>query len=143
LRAYVQGFAARNPAVTDEDKEKMSLPLRDTTPTHHPAPDIRPETEAEPSGRGTHTVTAINPHTRTKEKPPMTAGIAFACRVRRADEPKSHAEDMPSEFQAGAVKTYQWAEADYGKVADYAAAYENSTGKRGAWSNVISLLISG
>jgi hypothetical protein len=50
---------------------------------------------------------------------------------------------MPSEFQAGAVKVYQWAEDDYGKTADYAAAYENSAGKRGAWSNVTSLLISG
>jgi hypothetical protein len=59
------------------------------------------------------------------------------------EDPKPHAEDMPSEFQAGAVKTYQWAEADYGKVADYATAYENSTGKWGPWSNVTSLLISG
>jgi hypothetical protein len=143
LRAYVQGFVARNPGVTDEDKEKMALPLRDTMPTQHPVPDVRPETEAEPSGRGKHTVTAINPHTRTKEKPPLVAGAAFACRVRAPEEPKLHAEDMPSEFQAGAVKVYQWAEADYGKMADYATAYENSTGKRGPWSNVTSLLISG
>ncbi|MDR0562663.1 MAG: hypothetical protein LBG73_08235 [Spirochaetaceae bacterium] len=143
LRGYVQGFIARNPAVTDEDKEKMSLPLHDGTPTRRPAPDIRPETEAEPSGKGAHTVTAINPHTRTKEKPPLVAGIAFACRVRKAEEPKPRAEDMPSEFQTGAVKAYQYPETDYGKVADYATAYENSTGKRGPWSNVISLLISG
>jgi ABC-type glycerol-3-phosphate transport system substrate-binding protein len=27
LRAYAQGFVARNPAVTDEDKEQMSRPL--------------------------------------------------------------------------------------------------------------------
>jgi hypothetical protein len=50
---------------------------------------------------------------------------------------------MPSEYQAGAGRTYQYTEADYGKVADYATAYENSTGQRGPWSNVTSLLISG
>jgi hypothetical protein len=50
---------------------------------------------------------------------------------------------MPSDFQTAAVKLYQYPEADYGKVADYATAYENSTGKRGPWSNVTSLLISG
>jgi hypothetical protein len=50
---------------------------------------------------------------------------------------------MPSDYQAGTSRTFHYAEADYGKVADYAAAYENSTGQRGPWSNVVSLLISG
>ncbi|MDR2477727.1 MAG: hypothetical protein LBD48_00285, partial [Treponema sp.] len=143
LRTYVQGYVARNPAVTDEDKEKMGLPLRDPTPTPHPAPDIRSETEAVPSGKGAHTITALNPHTQSKEKPPLVSGVAFARRVRGTDEPKSHAGDMPSEYQAGASRTYQYTEEDYGKVADYATAYENSTGQRGPWSNVTSLLISG
>jgi hypothetical protein len=143
LRVYVQGYVARNPAVTDEDKELMGLPLRDTTPTPHPAPDLRPETGAEPAGTGAHRVTAVNPHTQNKEKPPLVTGVAYARRVRGADEPKSLAEDMPSEYQAGASRTYQYAEGDYGKVADYATAYENSTGQRGPWSNVTSLLISG
>ncbi|MDR0525009.1 MAG: hypothetical protein LBG90_03965 [Spirochaetaceae bacterium] len=89
------------------------------------------------------TVIVINPHTRTKEKPPLVSGIAFACRVRPAEDPKASAEDLPSSFQTGAVKTFQWPEEDYGKIADYACAYENATGKRGSWSNVVSLLISG
>ena len=143
LRTYIQGYIARNPAVTDEDKEQMELPLRDTTPTPHPAPDLRPDTEAEPAGKGAHSVTAVNPHTLNREKPPLAAGVAFARRVRGADEPVSAAEDMPSEYQAASTRLFQYAEADYGKVADYAAAYENSTGKRGPWSNVTSLLISG
>jgi hypothetical protein len=143
LRTYIQAYAARNPAVTDEDKEQMGLPLRDATPTPHPAPDIRPETEAEPAGKGAHRITAVNPHTQTKEKPPLVTGVAYARRVRGAEEPKSRAEDMPSEYQAGASRTYQYTEADYGKAADYATAYENSTGQRGPWSNVTSLLISG
>jgi hypothetical protein len=143
LRTYVQDCVARNPAVTDEDKKQMRLSLRGTTPTHHPAPDLRPETEAKPAGTGAHRVTAVNPHTQNKEKPPLVTGVAFARRVRGAEEPKSRAEDMPSEYQAGTSRTFQYAEADYGKVADYATAYENATGQRGPWSNVTSLLISG
>ena len=69
--------------------------------------------------------------------------MAYAKRVRRADEPKSRAEDMPSEYQSGTSRVFQYTEDDYGKVADYATAYENSTGQRGPWSNVTSLLISG
>ena len=143
LRTYVQGYLARNPAVTDADKEAMELPLRDTTPTPHPAPDVRPDVEAEPAGKGEHRVTAVNPHTLNKEKPPLVTGVSFAHRVRGADEPVSAAEAMPSEYQTGASRVYQYAQADFGKVADYAAAYENGTGKRGPWSNVTSLLISG
>ena len=143
LRTYVQGYIARNPLVTDEDKERMGLPLHDTTPTPHPAPDVRPDTEAEPAGKGEHRVTAVNPHTLNKEKPPLVTGVSFAHRVRGADESVSTAEAMPSEYQAGASRVYQYAQADFGKIADYAAAYENGTGKRGPWSNVTSLLISG
>jgi hypothetical protein len=49
---------------------------------------------------------------------------------------------MPSEFQTGAVKDFQWGEEDYGKVVDYACAYENEGGKRGPWSDVASLIIT-
>jgi hypothetical protein len=143
LRTYIQGYIARNPAVTDEDKEEMGLPLRDTTPTPHPAPDARPEVAAEPAGTGTHSVTAVNPHTHNKEKPLLVTGVSFAHRVRNADESVVAAELMPSEYQAASTRVYQYTEADYGKVADYAASYENGTGKRGPWSNVVSLLISG
>ncbi len=143
LRTYIQGFIARNPGVTDEDKEKMSLPLRDRTPSAHPVPDVRPEAASVPSGKGMHTVTVINPRTKNKEKPELVTGVAFARRIRKQDDPVSLADDMPSAFQASTVKAFQYTEADYGKVVDYAAAYENGSGKRGPWSNVTSLLISG
>jgi hypothetical protein len=45
LRIYIQGFIARNPAVTDEDRERMGLPLRDKTPTPTPKPEGVPEVE--------------------------------------------------------------------------------------------------
>jgi hypothetical protein len=143
LRGYIQGYAARNPAVTDEDREKMGFPLRDSTSTRRPGPDIRAETEAEPTGKGARRVTAVTPHTQSKDKPHLVSGVAFARRVRNPAEPKSRAEDMPSDYQTSTSRTYQYTEEDYGKAADYATAYENSTGQRGPWSNVTSLLISG
>jgi hypothetical protein len=73
----------------------------------------------------------------------LVTGVSFAHRVRGSDETVAAAELMPSEYQAASTRVYQYMEADYGKGADYAAAYENGTGKRGPWSNVVSLLISG
>jgi hypothetical protein len=142
LRVYVQGYLARNPGVAAGDKEQMGLPVRDTTPTPHPAPDTKPETEAVPSGKGQHTVTAINPHSQKKDKPPFVTGVAFAHRIREPDAPKSAAADMPSEFQTGAVRVFQWQESEYGKVVDYATAYEAGGGKRGPWSDVVSVIVA-
>jgi hypothetical protein len=142
LRTYIQGYLMRNPAVTDEDKEKMGLPLHDPTPTPHPKPDIKPQTEAVPSGKGRHTVTAIDPQSGNKRKPGLVEGVAFAHKLRRAEDPPIDPKEMPSEFQTGTVRAFQWEESDYGKVADYATAYENAGGKRGPWSDVVSLIIA-
>ena len=142
LRTYIQGFIARNPLVTDEDRERMGLPLRDTTPTEHPAPDVKPVAEAVPSGKGRHTVTALNPQTGNKKKPPLVKGAAFAHRIRGHEEKPAKAEEMPSVFQTGTVKNFQWDEEQYGKAVDYACAYENEGGKRGPWSDVASLIIT-
>jgi hypothetical protein len=142
LRTYIQGFIARNPLVTDEDRERMGLPLRDTVPTPHPEPDVKPEIEALPSGKGKHTVTALNPQTGNKRKPPLVTGVAFAHRIREPEEKPATAEEMPSVYQTAAVKNFQWGEEVYGKAVDYACAYESEGGKRGPWSDVASLIIT-
>jgi hypothetical protein len=143
IRPFVNVYLREGqPAVTDLDRTAMRIPNKDTTPTHHPVPHIKPETEAVPSGRGKHTITVLNPETKNKKKPSLVKGVAFAYKVRNADHPKYNAEDMPSTFQIKTVRDFQWTEADYGKVCDYAAAYENETGQRGPWSDVTSLIIT-
>ena len=143
IRPFVNLFLrGEQPAVTDMDRMAMSIPNRDKTPTHHPVPDIKPETETIPSGKGRHTVVAVNPHAQNKKKPPLVTGVAFAHRVRSADEPAIAPQDMPSDFQVKATREFQWTEDLYGKTVDYATAYENAGGKRGPWSDVVSMIIS-
>ncbi|MDR2193388.1 MAG: hypothetical protein LBP19_02835 [Treponema sp.] len=141
VRLYVKAYLINNPAVTDEDKVEMGLPLHDGISTPHPVPKIKPETEVIPIGKGKHQVTALNPQSRSKQKPALVKGVAFARHLRRPDESPLQAKEMPSEFQSATTREYQWSEADYGKVADYATAYENEGGKRGPWSDVKSVLI--
>jgi hypothetical protein len=143
IRPFVNRFLREDWAVvTDMDRDAMGIPTRDKIPTHHPAPTAKPELDAVPSGQGKHTVTAINPQTQNKKKPALVKGLAFAHKMRAAADPKASPDDMPSAFQAPAVKNFQWLEADYGKVVDYAAAYENEGGKRGPWSDVASVIIA-
>jgi hypothetical protein len=130
------------PLVDPDDWTALGLRPPDTVHTPHPTPAVKPVCDAEPSGKGRHTVTALNPQTEGKKKPPLVKGVAFAYHVRDADAPKQAAADMPSVFQAGTARSFQWDEADYGRVADYAAAYENEGGKRGPWSDVVSVIIA-
>jgi hypothetical protein len=143
IRSFVNRFLREDWAVvTDMDRDAIGVPTRDKIPTHHPMPTVKPEIDAAPSSQGKHTVTAINPQNQTKRKPVRVKGVAFAHKVRDAAEPKFKASDMPSAFQASAVKNFQWPEEDYGKVVDYAVAYENAGGQRGPWSNVASVIIT-
>jgi hypothetical protein len=127
---------------TAEDVLSMGFELRDANRTPHPTPDVKPNTEAVPSGSARHTVTAINPITRLKKKPPLVKGVVFAYKLRLPDAPKALAADMPSVFQAETTKNFQWKESDIGKVADYATAYETEGYARGTWSNVVSLIVA-
>jgi hypothetical protein len=143
IRSFVNRFLREDWAmVTDMDRDAIGVPTRDKIPTPHPEPAVKPELDAAPSGQGKHTVTAINPQSQNKKKPARVKGVAFAHKLRSADEPKARAEDMPSVFHVSAVKDFQWPEEDYGKVVDYAVAYENEGGKRGPWSNVASVIIA-
>jgi hypothetical protein len=141
IRPFVKQYL-HFPPVTDADRTAMGIPNWDTTSTNHPVPAVKPDIDAEPSGKGKHTVTAINPQTQNKKKPALVKGVAFAHKVRLSAEPKADPKDMASDFQAAAVKNFQWGEENYGKVADYAAAYENAGGKRGPWSDVASVIIA-
>jgi hypothetical protein len=141
VRDFANTSIRFNKKMTEAEKAELGI-HRDATPTSHPVPSAKPEVDAVPSGQGKHTVTAINPATHTKKKPDLVKGVSFAHKVRLPAEPKADPEDMASDFQAAAAKNFQWHEADYGKVVDYAAAYENEGGKRGPWSDVASVIIA-
>jgi hypothetical protein len=143
LRNFCQRFFYACPdLVTDAQLEAMNLRRYDKNRTPHGIPSAIPVVEAAPTARRTHRVTALNPQTNDKKKPDMVAGVAFASRVRSPDKPVSDSADMPSVFQAGAAREFQYEQRQIGMVADYACAYENEGGKRGEWSNVVSLIIA-
>jgi hypothetical protein len=136
LRNFCQRFFYDCPdIVTDAQLEGMNLRLHDKNRTPHPTPQAIPLVDAAPVGSRTHTVTALNPLTKDKRKPDQVAGAAFAHRVRRADEPVSDADDMPSAYQSSVSRTFQYEEHQIGMVADYACAYENEGGHRVGFGN--------
>jgi len=145
LRGVMRGMKKKfflQPPLETADFLSLSLKPPGRASGPRPAPAVKPGLDAAPSGKGRHTVTAINPETENRKKPDFVGGVAFASRTRESGEPRARAEDMPSVSQTGSQRAFQYEEADYGKVVDYAAAYESPSGKRGPWSDVISLVVA-
>ncbi|MDR0599934.1 MAG: hypothetical protein LBG84_07635 [Treponema sp.] len=143
IRSMVNRFLREDwEQVKDEDRIYLAIPIKDKTRTVHPVPALAPDLEAAPAGPRRHRVTAINPERDTRQKPDLVKGVAFGAKIRSADGPVTPAEDLPSVFQTKTVREYQYPESEYGKVVDYACAYENETGQRGPWSNVVSVIIA-
>jgi hypothetical protein len=136
LRTYIQGFVARNPGVSNMDKEKMSLPLRDTTPTASTRPLRQPGLVVENTrNRFEHMLKALNRDTGGTAKPADAYGVHYAWQI--GGEKPASAEDLPKgKFSRRITLTVTYSEADKGKPVFYAACYENSKGDAGPWSPI-------
>jgi hypothetical protein len=143
IRPFVNIYLRKDQKVVkDIDRSSMSIPNKDGTRNRYPIPVVKPGTDVVPFGRGQHKVAVINPESENNKRPDMVKGVVFAYRVRGINDPKASPEDMPSVSHVKPVHLFQWKESDYGKICDYASAYENGSNKRGPWSDVASMIIA-
>ncbi|MHB9292264.1 hypothetical protein Holit_01360 [Hollandina sp. SP2] len=127
-------------AITVEDRFDLGLHVKDTTPSHHPAPGSRPDTDVEPSGKFQHTVIALDSATSKKEKPPDAYGVRYAWQLG-GTAPATPADLPKSKFSRKTQEKFSWDPGDQGKPVHYATAYENSKGEQGPWSAIVSTIV--
>jgi hypothetical protein len=129
-----------NDAVTDPDRERLGLPLRDRKPTPKPRPASRPTLEVLPTNNRQHTATAINQATGKKTKPDDAYGVRYVWEIR--DTAPTNAGDLRSSvFHRKVVEVFDYTEEDRGKKVFYAACYENAKGEAGPWSDIVEAII--
>jgi hypothetical protein len=129
-----------NDAVTDPDRQRLGLPIRDRNPTPKPRPTSRPLLEVVPTNNRQHTATAINQATGKKTKPTGVHGVRYVWEVR--DIAPANADDLRrSVFRIKTTEVFDYDEAERGKQVYYAACYENSKGDAGPWSDIIQAII--
>jgi len=126
--------------ITVEDRLDLGLHVKDTTPSHHPAPTSRPDTDVEPSGKFQHTVTALDSATSKKEKPADAYGVRYAWQLG-GTAPTAPGDLPKSKFSRKTSEKFIWDPSDQGKPVYYAAAYENSKGDLGPWSAIVSTIV--
>ena len=142
IRASV-GQMQKNPAVTDTQRQAMSLTVPDTTRTPAGVPASRPLVKIDTSERLRHTLTFTDEATPTSRAKP--AGVA-ACEVWLLTGTTAPAGPDAMHLQAVDKSTpyiMEFESADAGKTAWWALRWVNSKGEHGPWSATVSATIPG
>ena len=142
FRPYFQGFIARNPFVTEEDRVALHLPMRDTTPTPVLDPKGFPTVKITLTRSGQLTVNII--HDDAEQEDPRSY---YGCRIyygvyEPGETPPSTGKDLRlSMFSRKKKELIIFEPEDSGKIAWFSIRYENSKGKAGPWGPLVSAMI--
>jgi hypothetical protein len=140
LRTYIQGFLARNPKVTDEDRTLMGLPLRDTIRTPHET--VSEMVEFDLRLRNIREVIVNfrvqgSPHIA---KPDGYDGAVLIWDVLGA--PPERPESLSRHTMASRTPhALPFDETERGSTVYVAAAWQNERGTIGAWSEIQNTVI--
>jgi hypothetical protein len=136
FRTYIQGFIAKNPNVSHANRRAMGLPERDAVPTVHPRPTAVPDVAVETTAyHYQHRVRATNAETGKTVKPEGVHGVRYAWQAG-GERPATGAAMVNGKFTRRTEYVVIHNDADRGKLAYYAACYENSRGEAGPWSAI-------
>jgi hypothetical protein len=141
-RELVQGYLARNPRVTREDREAMGIAVYDATPTPIPVPMGLPA--ADVSYPGGQLVQLLIRHIEgTPLDPKAEHGTKVAYDLFHVDEPIPARADQlhRSVFTRRKKHVFTFDQADSGKRACFCLRYENGKGDAGPWGQMITAVI--
>ena len=134
IRSLLKGYVTYNPAVTDEDRINMGLPIHKTSRTSVPVPATYPEYTVETSLR------QITIHFRDagKDSKAKPAGVGGALiRWDILDTPPTKAADLlNSVLDTASPYTLKFTENQRGNRVYFALAWQNTKGEVGPWSEI-------
>jgi hypothetical protein len=141
-RIYVQGFIAKNPFVTNSDKDAMGLPVYDTKSTPIADPTGQAEADIMYVGKA-----MLEAHFKHISSTPANDPANYGRRVyyglfAPGETPPASGKDMhESRFTRRKKLLFTFEPEDSGKTAYFAIRYENSKGKMGPWGPMFSAII--
>lgn len=141
LRIYVKAYLISNPAVTDEDKAAMGLPIHKKGRTPYQIPDTFPVLEVDTGTPRRHKVFYKDQGATRRGKPSHVSGIE----IRRAildHYPASVDELIHSDFDTKSPFVTDYGEADRGKRVYYCGRWEiPSEGGKGPFGEIVEAII--
>jgi hypothetical protein len=142
LRRFIQRYLKDEP-VTDEERDEINIPNRDTTPTPIGKPPEHVLLIIEPRHVREHHVVWEVQETGSKARPYGYSGVVLVRKVLEA------AEAVPADAKAlGDSRlltrnnvVLEYSPADQGKRCAYAACWQNESGAMGNWSDIVTVII--
>jgi hypothetical protein len=137
---FIRNNLQNNDAMTDNGREALRIPIHDTTPTPHPVPDTIPEVEiATPHPRTVH-IKFRDEHAMRWGKPQYVHGLE--CLWVTAETAPDKVKDLlHSEFATRSPLELVFEEDERGKKVYFAVRWENGSGKKGLWSDIMVAII--
>jgi hypothetical protein len=141
MRDFANTSVRFNKKMDEAAKARMGVFPRDTTPTRHPTPSVRPDIVVENTrNHFEHKIRALDPANGKATKPEGVHGMRYSWQV--GGEKPASAESLPkSKFSRKTDLVITHTEADKAQTAYYAVSYENSAGDAGPWSPVEEAVI--
>ena len=142
LRQLYMGFIRNNVNATDSDRVAMGFPILKKTRTDAPKPKEVPEADVTHPSVG---ILEINVHTPDGSSRPNATTHGFEVRGAIANSPILDGEWQKfdrSYFSTTSPLIISDLSSFIGKIFYFAVRWENTTGEKGPWSQVYSVMIS-
>jgi hypothetical protein len=140
-RIFVKAQLEYNPAVTDEDRRRMGLPVHDAKPTPVADPSTLALAAIKLPSPGVVEVSVVDSASRRKAKPAGIHGFEFAWAI--LETPPADWEQLShSSFSTKTSFRLSFSGHDRGKTLYFATRWENTKGVKGPWSEIDSTIIS-
>jgi len=142
IRTYVQGFLARNPYLTNADRNEMSLTVYDTISTQVGTPKVRAMGKIIYKGAGLLDL-HIAPEADISEDRRAYYGckIVFQVMDFNAPAPIDENELHESRFSRRKKESFVFQPKNSGKKIYFSIRYESSKGAPGPWCPIFSAVI--
>ncbi|MDR1864384.1 MAG: hypothetical protein LBR08_02315 [Bacteroidales bacterium] len=139
LRRIVKAYLIANPEVTDADRDRLGIPIHDTTPSTVPPPAVAPVISVDFSNYQRHII-----HVKDilgKARPEYAHGFEMWGKVG-GEPPTEESDYRYAGFSTKSPFTIDYPIADRGKTVYYRCHWVNAKNQPGPWSAVVQAIIA-
>jgi hypothetical protein len=141
FRVYVQAYLVQNPAVSDEDRVAMGIPVYKTTKSKRPLPETVPELEVDTGTPRRHKVHYRDKGSGRRGKPEGVAGIEIRWAI--LDHYPAHINELTnSSFDTASPWVNEFDESNRGKKVYYCGRWEVPVeGGKGPFGEIVEAIV--
>ncbi|MDR0538006.1 MAG: hypothetical protein LBH04_08220 [Tannerellaceae bacterium] len=141
LRDFIGSYVARNPAITDGEREALGVPVHKTTHSTIHKPDYIPQGDIISISGSRVEVHYHDLNTDSSAKPYGMLGVVVAYGIL-GSHPGSPEELSHHELATRTPFTIQFDASNGGRTVYVSLCWQNARGERGPWSPIYSVIIS-